>query len=488
MSNKPKFNPEHYNLLINCSKKRDMTEWNRFRKSMGDEKPKLNRTDFSDAYLKGANLQEAFLRGSNLNHANLADADLSGAYLLYANLSNATLCNTILQKVFLREALLSYTNLEGANLTGANLMKAILTNANLTKAILIDSNLGDTILVAAKMKGSDLTRASCYGITATKTDLRGATLVDTKLDRANFRESNLSDSNLSRASMMEVNFIGANLSGAKLNNSNLTASTFIGAKLTSSNLTACKLYGTSRDDWKIDSIKCDYVYWDKNGKKRIPKDCDFEPGEFEELYKSLPTITYYFSNDFTPITTLVMHKVVNSINQKHNTFDLRLDSFHSRSTPHAVFTVLHKDHAENALQEITNGYERTIQRLEGKIEGLKEAFSEAIDRPQSIRITHMGNTFNTTSGRDTNIATDQGTVNGNQDIINMIDKTVTESCTSLDDKEDAKEQLDKMTQELAKPEPDKGRIKRCYDYVVGVIPKVAEVVPWGKLIEKTLGL
>jgi Pentapeptide repeats (8 copies) len=353
-----------------------------------------------------------------------------------------------------------YLSLEKANLTGAYLKGANLRGADLRKADLGGANLWGADLHEADLRGADLGKAYLQ-----EADLRGTNFGSTKLTLVNLRTAKL-----------------------------------IGANLNESNITGTCLYGTSRDDWTIDGIKCDYIYWDKEGKERTPKDRIFRPGEFEALYKSLPTTTYYFSDAFTPITPLVMNKVVNEINQKHPQFELKLDSFQSKGTPHAVFTVLHKENSDKALNEITHEYEKTNQRLEGKIEILKDIVSEYIDRPQLIqnaetiihkpgRIEHMGNTFsNITSGHDTNIATDNATIKVSQDVFNQIDQAISESDSSPDDKQDAKEQLDKMTHELAKPEPDKGRIKRCYDYVVGVIPKVAEVVPWGKLIEKTLGL
>jgi hypothetical protein len=88
------------------------------------------------------------------------------------------------------------------------------------------------------------------------------------------------------------------------------------------------------------------VYWDSEGKDRMPKDRDFQPGEFEALYKQLPTIEYYFERGFTPLDPVIMDHVVQAINERHPEFELKLDSFHSRSPPHVKFTVLHKEYAE----------------------------------------------------------------------------------------------------------------------------------------------
>jgi len=51
--------------------------------------------------------------------------------------------------------------------------------------------------------------------------------------------------------------------------------------------------------------------------ERIPKDRDFRPGEFEELYKQLPTFEYYFEGGFTPLDPLIMNQVVTAINERH---------------------------------------------------------------------------------------------------------------------------------------------------------------------------
>jgi uncharacterized protein YjbI with pentapeptide repeats len=77
------------------------------------------KRDFSNAYLRGADL-----RGANLSNANLRCADLRGADLSDADLSNANL----------RCADLSDADLRGANLRGADLRCADLRGANLNRA------------------------------------------------------------------------------------------------------------------------------------------------------------------------------------------------------------------------------------------------------------------------------------------------------------------------------------------------------------------
>ncbi len=222
---------------------------------------------------------------------------------------------------------LSSAHLEGADLRGADLTGANLTGADLT--------------------GADLTRANLTGVTLESADLTSATLESADLTRAT-------------------------LEGAKL----------IQTKLNHAVWTGAKLYGTARDDWTIDGVACDYVYFDSKGKERTPKDRDFAPGEFEEIYKQLPTFTYYFEQGFTPLDPLIMDRVVQAINQRQPEVELKLDSFHSRGQAHAVFTVLHKDAIETTQQQVKDDYERRIAALEGKQDNIMQVVSALLQKAE----------------------------------------------------------------------------------------------------------
>jgi hypothetical protein len=90
--------------------------------------------DFSQAYLRGANLREADLRLANLRRANLSQAYLGGADLRLTDLGGADL----------RDAFLGGADLRGASLRGADLRGAILFDANLLGADLRGSRDVDT--------------------------------------------------------------------------------------------------------------------------------------------------------------------------------------------------------------------------------------------------------------------------------------------------------------------------------------------------------
>jgi len=130
--NQRKFNQEQYDMLLRCSEKKDVSEWNEWRKTNPDVEILLERADLSNAHLEHADLRFAHLEGADLSNAHLERANLWGANLERADLSNA----------HLERAVLGFANLEradliGANFEGADLRGADFSNANVTGARLI---------------------------------------------------------------------------------------------------------------------------------------------------------------------------------------------------------------------------------------------------------------------------------------------------------------------------------------------------------------
>jgi uncharacterized protein YjbI with pentapeptide repeats len=317
--------------------KQGVKVWNKWRDEHPDEEIDLSNADLSEIDLTEIDLTEAILFGSNLFKATLSRAKLIEAALSKANLSKA--------------------NLSKANLSGAHLSWAQLSEANLSGAVLVEATLF----------GADLSMANLL-----KANLAGATL-----SRANLCGAVLSKTNLSKVALTEANLVEVDLSGAILIEVTLNR-----AILSSATITGATFYATARDEWVIDNIICDYVYWDKDGKERTPKDRDFKPSEFEELYKQLPTFDYVFEHGFTALDAVVMSRIVEAINEKHPEFELKLDSFHSRGQPHAKFTVLHKEHVEAAKSHVTNDYEARFAALEGQQDHLMKMFAMLVGNPQ----------------------------------------------------------------------------------------------------------
>jgi len=159
------FSWEQFDLLMKCSAKHDMTDWNEWRKQNPKQPVRLQNVNLEKAYLRGADLHEAdFFR------ANLRGVDLSGARRCDGNRRWADLSGTDF-----READLCGTDFRGANLTGANFGRAYLffTNLSWTNmsgadfrgadlwAFLYRANLTSVDLSRANRRFSDFTNIGC---------------------------------------------------------------------------------------------------------------------------------------------------------------------------------------------------------------------------------------------------------------------------------------------------------------------------------------
>jgi hypothetical protein len=269
---------------------------------------------------------------------------------------------------------------------------------------------------------------------------------------------NNSETDFRSVNLQDAWLITADLHEADLRNSDLDR-----ANLSFANITGAKLYATSRENWEIEGVKCKYIYWDEEGKERMPPDREFEPGEFEKLYKKLPTFDYFFEGNFTPIDMVIMDRVVQAINENHPEFELTLDSFSSRSNPHAKFTVVHKDYMDHASLEIKSEYETKIRFVEGQRDELRNVIAMLIDKPritakmiQGLTLAEHIDTINQQGG---DMGDDHININAGGDVafakdqaFAQINKTITESANlpeTLETKLKAlSDAVQKMTQDL----------------------------------------
>ena len=109
--NEQKFSQEQYEMLKRCSDKKDMTEWNQWRKKYPDK----------NIFLVGAKLAGAYLEGAKLQNAVLWEAELKGANLRETCLKDAKLMRSHLQG----------TEFGGAELQGADFSRAIVNGETL---------------------------------------------------------------------------------------------------------------------------------------------------------------------------------------------------------------------------------------------------------------------------------------------------------------------------------------------------------------------
>lgn len=444
------FNPKHYDLLIALSNTEDSVEIEIFHKQIKNTKLLLEGADLSGRKIPWVDMSKAILRDANFTNANLTGVDFTNADLKGATFRDARLVNarfegtnvkdTDFKNVDFEESEFWDINLHEADYRGAKFPKAYfgdidiqslhlkgvnLRRANFSEVYLVGANFNEADLSFVNFSNQDLTnaqfqRAHLYRADLSDVNLRGAKMNGAELTEADLRSADLLGADLTGAHLADANLNGANFTKANLQNVDLTSSKLIGTILNGADITGAKLYGSSQEDWVINGIVCKYVYFDIDGIIRTPSGRNFSKKEFEDLYKNLPKITYYFEEEFKPLTPIVMNKVVNSINQKYPQFGLKLDSFHARGTPHAVFTILLEKYADNAVKEIEKGYQKTIHSLEGEVTALERVVSKLIDQPKQIqhaetiinakRIDHTKHSFgDLKGGRDINIATDHGT-------------------------------------------------------------------------------
>lgn len=199
-SKEKRFSQTQYDMLKRCSDKKDMTEWNQWRKKNPDEEIWLEEAPLGNCWLEGV------LLGTGEVEIDGITLKLTGEVLLW----KANFWNTNLQ-----EARLEEVNLQKADLGGANLQKAHLRRANLQGADLFGTNLQGADLLETNLQEADLGRANLQGATSWYgTNLQKAKLVRTNLQGARLREANLQGATLVAASLVKADLGGANLQRA----------------------------------------------------------------------------------------------------------------------------------------------------------------------------------------------------------------------------------------------------------------------------------
>lgn len=178
-------------MLKRCSDKKDMTEWNEWRREHKGEDILLEGRHFRGAHLEGVNLfhaklksacfYEANLKGADLRLADLEDADLFAANLEGAKLAHANLKVRSISNGNLQSAEVWSADLENACLSGCDLKNANFSYAVLKGACFDDSELLGASFQQAVVDGST-SFWECY--VDRHTDFRGVALDSASIDPA----------------------------------------------------------------------------------------------------------------------------------------------------------------------------------------------------------------------------------------------------------------------------------------------------------------
>ncbi|CAK8720679.1 MAG: Uncharacterized protein YjbI [Candidatus Electronema aureum] len=433
--------------------KQGVAAWNKWREENPDAKINLRGAKLDGLDLSGANFSKADIRGTNFNNTLLIMTNFSSSKLdlsfigkaLYVLLSSAvSIRNVVISLSFIFLFSFFAILISGLKLLPSSIdiiMISIITIIITVSLIIVITNFlyyffhidvlfskeqdGKDYYLSTSFKDSDLTWAVFDKANIVFTNFSRAILTGVSFrkivkltkgveSKNNFEDTVISDhdvrelliySNAAGFFLKEKNLRGFNLVEFIIRNTDLRGTDLRQANLSRADITGAKLYNSARENWIIDDIHCDYVYWDEAGEQRTPPDRDFRPGEFEELYKQLPTFEYIFEQGFTPLDPLIMDRVVQAVNKRHKEFSLELVSFDKRGQPHATFTVCHLEHVEKAKQQIAAGYEESRiapdqqAQLMAAVLGLIENQNKLIDKIPSSRGLEMGDTYNIHGGQ-----------------------------------------------------------------------------------------
>jgi uncharacterized protein YjbI with pentapeptide repeats len=171
------YDQKQFDRLLECSNKKDLFDWNKWRRDELTTTISLKKTCLSGYYLKSAFLSRAKLCCSNLAGADLEEAELQGADLEFADLTNAKLSGALLIGANLKNADLTNANLEGADLKDANLKNATMRSVILNSADLSRSILQNTNLTRAKIEGTDIIKANLINADLRMSHVNGFTTI-----------------------------------------------------------------------------------------------------------------------------------------------------------------------------------------------------------------------------------------------------------------------------------------------------------------------
>lgn len=309
----------------------------------------LSSVDFIRANLCGANLS-----GVNLIGADLSEADLSGADLGFANLGGANLSDANLSDADLRGAIIYDASFSGANLSRANLSGADLREADLFRAILSRADLSEVTLGKCNLNGADLFEVNLSG-----TDLREA-----DIRRADMRYANLSNANLRKANLCGVNLKGSNLGDADLKGAKIIDVNFNLSNLSGAEITGSTYWGVSTAGWKIDGIKAKHVYFcrdDEKEKNKYKK--EFQEGQFEALYRSLPTVELIFTEGLSPTNLFMLTALIEEIKRQNPDYGIRMADISKNEFETKIGIKTNKDEFLDKVGQLIN--EAVNQAMQG---------------------------------------------------------------------------------------------------------------------------
>ncbi|MCK5270537.1 MAG: pentapeptide repeat-containing protein [Sedimentisphaerales bacterium] len=199
---------EQYKMLMRCSEKKDIAEWNEWRENNKKVEIYLVGADFNNVHLNWADFRGAHLDGAWFMDAHLNRADFDSARLDEAEFVGAHLDGSNFYKAHLGGAEFWLAHLDGADFSAAHLAGAEFSNAHLDGAMFMHAHLDGANFSDAHLVGADF-----FG-----THLDGADFWDACLDGAEFTNACVNgDTIITRCSIDEkTDFRGVGLDSMRI--------------------------------------------------------------------------------------------------------------------------------------------------------------------------------------------------------------------------------------------------------------------------------
>lgn len=435
-------NAEHLELL-----KQGVKRWNCWRERYPDV-----LIDLQGADLRGLRFNAVTFCPSNSNstriRANLRNVVLSNADLSFAQLAEADFSEADLRESKFDHARLANVNFDSADMRKASFIRADAYQADFEKALadearFIQANLVEASFVQSSLKDAFFLRTDLMEARFENADLRAAKLPGAWLNRASFYKANLRNANLISAQAVGTHFKSAQLTGACVKNWVIDRTTL------------------------VDELICDYIYrgFDKELSKfteRSPREGAFKAGEFVALFqKSVDTVDLVFTDG---LDWQALFDSMQKIRQKYNNANINIQSLERQLG--GVFVVrfdVAKFVRVNFPKELMSAYGEIRQlkdqmlKMEGKLELCKE---QGMKNNYYFNNNQIGSFAEKVQGNlEGSIINNYGP--STEDITRLLTALREQANTfPIEQKDDALDALEAMQDDLAKPEPDQGRIGR----------------------------
>lgn len=257
-----------------------------------------------------------------------------------------------------------HCSFHGAKLDRVNFSKCLMSRCDLTSLHAVQCDFSYLNLFPSHCDFSDF-----IGCCFQNASLGWSHFNHCILDVSSFLNADVSQSFFLRCLARRADFTNANLEFSVLSQTD-----FSGASLTGS-----RLYGTARAAWRLQDVKCRYVFWDQEGKERFPSDNDFEEGEFTTQYRDYKMFSYTFSEGITPLDLMLATHIVEEINKADMGFRIKIDNASLRGlNPTLNFIMESEDDEkrETAWKLFKAEYECRIALLEQELQGSKDLLEE----------------------------------------------------------------------------------------------------------------